>query len=90
MREIGGAGFVVRARAEDLDDDVGGAEDFGAIGNYFCAFGGIVGVGISGFDTGAGFDDDFETDFGEVREGGWDKCDATFPRETFSGYTNNH
>ena len=90
LREIFGAGFVVRAGTEDLDDDVGGAENFGAVGNYFCAFGGVVGVGISGFDSGAGFDDDFEANFGEVREGGWDKCDATFPGERFSGYTNDH
>jgi hypothetical protein len=90
LREVGVAGFVVGAGTQNLDDDVGRAKNFGAIGDYFCAFGCVVGVGIPGFGSGAGFDDDFKTDFGEVREGGWNKGDSTFPRETFSGYTNDH
>ncbi len=63
QREVGVAGFVVRAVAEDLRDDVGGAKNFGAIGDDFCAFGGVGGVGVAGFDSGVGFDDDFEAAF---------------------------
>ena len=66
QRQIGLAGDVIRAVTQHLQDDVGRAKDFGALGRDSGAFGDVVGIGIAGFDASASFDDDFQSSFFEV------------------------
>ena len=52
-RQIFRAGAIVRAVAQHLNDDIGGAENLGTLRNNFRAFGCVVGVGISRFRSAA-------------------------------------
>ena len=60
---VGFAGLVVGAVAENLDHNVG-AENFGTIRKDLRALGGVVGVAIAGLDSRACFHDNFQTCFG--------------------------
>jgi hypothetical protein len=48
-RNVGFAGLVIGAIAEDLNDNIRGAKDLGSVSGYFRAFRGVLGVGIAGF-----------------------------------------
>src|SRR5712692_11083669 len=84
------AGAIVRAVAQNLREDVRGAKDFGAVREDLCAFGGIVGVGITGFDARAGFERDLESGFRQRGQHRGYQRNAPLPRKRFAGYTNNH
>ncbi len=89
-RKVGFAGAVVGAVAEDLGDDVGGAKDFGAIRDNLCALGYVIGVGITGLDTGTGFQHDLQARFGQIGNHRGHQRNAPLPRKTFAGNTDNH
>jgi hypothetical protein len=89
-REVGVAGFVVRAVAEDLGDDVGGAKHFGAIGDDLRAFGDVGSVGIAGFHSSVSFDDYFQAAFCEDGDYGGDESYPAFTWIAFSWHANDH
>ena len=90
QREIGGAGFVVGAVAEDLNDDVALRENGGAVGENLRAFFLIRGVGISGGGAGAGFDGDFEAGFGQHGDDDGRQGDAALTGINFFGDSDDH
>src|SRR6202008_4236787 len=89
-RNVGLAGLIVRAIAKNLRDDVGGLKNFGAIPQDFRAFGGVIGVWITGLGTRARFNDYFESGFGQSGNHGGRQRKAPLCRETFAGYSDNH
>ena len=90
QRQVGVAGFVVRAVAEDLGDDVGGAKHFGAIGDDFRTFGDVGGVGIAGFHASVGLDDYFQAAFCEGGDYRWNESYAAFTWIAFSRDADDH
>src|SRR6202040_1437629 len=89
-RDVGLAGFVVRAVAENLRDDVRGAENFGTIAQDFRAFGDVIGVRIAGFQAGARLNDNFQACFGKIGNYGGHQRDAPLPWKGLTGNTDNH
>src|SRR5712692_5290939 len=84
------AGAIVRAVAQNLREDVGGAKNFGAVGENLRALGGIVGIGITGFDARARFERDLESGFRQRGQHRGYQRNAPLPRKRFAGHTNNH
>ena len=89
-REVGLAGPVVRAGTEHLDHDVGGSEDFRSRRQDLCALAYIIGVGITGFNPGSGFEDYLEPRLKQVGNDGWRQRDAPFTRKALLGNTDDH
>ena len=90
QRNIGLAGLVVRAIAQHLHENIGLGEEFAAVGNNLGAFGGVLGVGITGCDACAGLDVHFES---ALRQRGNHKrhhSDAPFSRESLARDSDDH
>jgi len=78
---------VIRTEAQDLNDDVGRAENLRAIRGKLRALCSVVLVPIAGFDARAGFDENFEARFRERGHGGRDNGDAALARIAFLWHT---
>jgi hypothetical protein len=90
QREVGVAGLVVRAIAENLRDYIGGAKNFGAIGDDSCAFRGVRGVGVACFHSSAGFEDYVQAAFRESGDHRGHQGYAPFTGITFSRDAHDH
>ena len=66
QREIVLARDIVRPVAENLHDDIGGLENLGARGGELGALLHVVGVGIAGTHSRAGFHQDLETGLDQI------------------------
>ena len=75
---------------EELDDNVGRAEDFGPVGGQFRAFFHVFLVRIARGLAGAGFDEHIEARFFQVRDYGRNQRDAAFFRINLPGYAKDH
>ena len=84
------AGPVVRAVAQHLDDDVGRAEDLGAVGQDLGALGGVFGVGIAGLGAGPRFHDDLEAGLHQVRNHRGDQRHAALAGKALSRDSDDH
>ena len=89
-REIGLAGDIIGAIAEDLHNNVSSGEYRGAIRQDLSAFFYVSCIGIAGLVAGAGFDDDLHARFGEHRDDGGNQRNAALSGITFFGDSNNH
>ena len=89
-REVGAAGHFVGAVTQHLQDDVGRGEHFRPLGDDLRAPGGVLRIGVAGFDAGAGFDDDFQSGFLEVGNGRRYERNPPLPWKGFAGNTDDH
>jgi hypothetical protein len=71
-RNIGGASYVVRPVTKHLENYVGRPENFSSIVCDFRALGGVIGVGVTGSISSAGFNDYLESRLGEIGDYRWD------------------
>ncbi len=88
--KIGLAGNVIRAVAQHLHHNVGGAEHGGAIGHDLRALFDVHRVGIARLLAGSGFHDDFESRLDEIGNGYGNERNATFPGIAFFRNSNDH
>jgi hypothetical protein len=68
---VGFASLVIRAVAEDLNDNIRGAKDLGSVRGHLRAFSGVLGVGIAGLKPSILFHHHVQAGFLEVRKDGW-------------------
>ena len=90
QRNVGLAGPVVRSIAENLNHDVGGPKEIGAVGDNLCAFCGIVRVWITGADSGSGFHHNFQARLCQMGNSRGHQRDSALSRKTLSGHTYKH
>ena len=90
QRQVSFAGLIVRAVTKHLKNNVGLGEDLRAINGEGCTLGDVIGVGIAGFATGTGFNDDFESSFFKIGNDCGHKRDPPLPRENLAGNTDQH
>ena len=89
-REIVLAGGIVRPVAENLHDNIGGLENLGARGGEFGALLHVVGVGIAGAHSRAGFHQDLETGLRQIGYNHRNQRDTPLAGKALFGNTDDH
>jgi hypothetical protein len=90
QRKVCFARPIVRSVAKDLRNDVGSAKDLSTPQENLSAFCKVLGIGITGFDTRARFDNDLESCLGEIGDHRGDERNAPLPWIAFARNANNH
>ncbi len=85
-----GREFRIVAGAADHQNDVGFAQQGGAVGDDGCAVLFVFGIGVQRGCAGAGLDGDFEAGLGERIDSRGDQRDARLTGIDFGGYYDSH